>query len=408
MALRRHFPVLRRHAGQNLVACAAVVLSIAGAAAVIADQLAPSSRPASLAPSGTFAATRTLVPSAVEGRMVATGDDWIEQVKSKEFWAKISRQGSGSSSKPRAQEPPSRAGGPVPGLVNVAVGKSGEADAPRRSVVDDDDDDGNGNGGSGTWKGSGGNTYRTVCVRLCDGFYTPLSFSTTRDKLERDAERCESSCGGQARMFYYRASDSQVEDMEDIDGKPYRKLPTAFLYRTSYNAQCTCRPQPWSQEALDRHKLYALQEAGNKGDKAARKQADDIVARQKKADADAAAERNAAEKAARKQKSADARSSTKSNRSAAAASKGDSPAGHELVGAGMTVPAARQATDRPMSRKDRQARSVAPPQKPKLWASMPEPIPSKLEVSAAHLPRLRSADVSRSRVSHDGATLVSN
>src|SRR5262245_44547891 len=38
---------------------------------------------------------------------------------------------------------------------------------------------------------SHGETYRTLCVRLCDGFYFPMSFATTRGKLEDDAGRCE-------------------------------------------------------------------------------------------------------------------------------------------------------------------------------------------------------------------------
>src|SRR5215467_7410334 len=38
-------------------------------------------------------------------------------------------------------------------------------------------------------------TYRTLCVRLCDGFYFPISFAVPASSLERDAERCRASCG---------------------------------------------------------------------------------------------------------------------------------------------------------------------------------------------------------------------
>src|SRR6185369_3937727 len=33
--------------------------------------------------------------------------------------------------------------------------------------------------------------YRTLCVRLCDGFYFPISFATTRGQLADDARKCE-------------------------------------------------------------------------------------------------------------------------------------------------------------------------------------------------------------------------
>ena len=45
--------------------------------------------------------------------------------------------------------------------------------------------------------------------------------------------------------------------MVDRDGKPYRELPAAFLYRTRYLADCTCRPQPWEEEAAARHRAFA-------------------------------------------------------------------------------------------------------------------------------------------------------
>ena len=65
-----------------------------------------------------------------------------------------------------------------------------------------------------------------MCVRLCDGYDFPISFSATRDRLARDAKTCESSCGGQARLFIYRNPGADVEDMVDLRGQPYRKLNT--------------------------------------------------------------------------------------------------------------------------------------------------------------------------------------
>ena len=124
-------------------------------------------------------------------------------------------------------------------------------------------------------------TYRTLCVRLCDGYYFPISFSATRDRFARDAKTCESSCGGQARLFVYRNPGADVEDMADLRGQPYKKLSTAFLYRTEYVPQCRCKPNPWDAEAQERHRMYALAAAKHKGSKQAAAELDALTAKMK-------------------------------------------------------------------------------------------------------------------------------
>jgi hypothetical protein len=109
-------------------------------------------------------------------------------------------------------------------------------------------------------------TFATVCVRMCDGFYFPVSFSTTSDNFASDERKCQASCGSQARLFTYRTQGGSPEDMRDVRGQPYNRLPTAFLYRTSYNESCKCKPHPWEQEATDRHRMYALEQSVKKGD----------------------------------------------------------------------------------------------------------------------------------------------
>ena len=36
----------------------------------------------------------------------------------------------------------------------------------------------------------GGDTYRTVCVRTCDGYYYPISFSTNASRFREDEMTC--------------------------------------------------------------------------------------------------------------------------------------------------------------------------------------------------------------------------
>jgi hypothetical protein len=115
-------------------------------------------------------------------------------------------------------------------------------------------------------------TFRTVCVRLCDGYYFPISFVVTADRLERDREVCENRCGSQGRLFAHRNPGGSIDDLQDLAGRPYRQLRTAFLYRTEYVPSCTCQPQPWEQASQDRHRLYALAAAVKKGNKDAAKE----------------------------------------------------------------------------------------------------------------------------------------
>jgi hypothetical protein len=89
----------------------------------------------------------------------------------------------------------------------------------------------------------GRGTYRTLCVRSCDGYYFPISFSTTPDRFSSDAQTCQSMCpGADAQLFYYPNPGGGPESMVSLAGQPYASLPTAFQYRTSLNPSCTCRP----------------------------------------------------------------------------------------------------------------------------------------------------------------------
>jgi hypothetical protein len=104
-------------------------------------------------------------------------------------------------------------------------------------------------------------TYRTMCVRLCDGFYFPISDNVRRGRLYQDNRACMQRCDGDARLFYYPTEGGSPETMVDLAGRSYKDLPNAFRYRKSLVAACTCRPAPWSAEAAARHEGYAAEAA---------------------------------------------------------------------------------------------------------------------------------------------------
>ena len=100
--------------------------------------------------------------------------------------------------------------------------------------------------------------YRTLCVRLCDGYYWPVSNAVSRSRFYTDANLCRASCGEEARLFYHPASDADTNDMVDLQGRAYARLSTAYIYRKKQIDGCRCKPAPWAQSEIDRHRLYAL------------------------------------------------------------------------------------------------------------------------------------------------------
>jgi len=133
-------------------------------------------------------------------------------------------------------------------------------------------------------------TYKTYCVRLCDGFYWPISFSTTSDRFDADAASCASACGSPARLFVHPIPGGGPATMVSLDGLPYASLKSAFLFRVRYDSQCRCRAQPWQEAATDRHKLFAAAEAAENGDQTAMAEAlrlKDKIAEQNDAEATA-------------------------------------------------------------------------------------------------------------------------
>jgi len=104
-----------------------------------------------------------------------------------------------------------------------------------------------------------GGAYRTMCVRQCDGYYFPVSFSTSKGNLKTDAQACRSRCGAPARLYYYPNPGGSLKKMVAYrGGKPYEKLKNAFRFKKEFVANCRCRPEPWTREAKLRHKRYAL------------------------------------------------------------------------------------------------------------------------------------------------------
>ncbi|MCB1507901.1 MAG: DUF2865 domain-containing protein [Hyphomicrobiaceae bacterium] len=97
-----------------------------------------------------------------------------------------------------------------------------------------------------------GGTFRTMCVRSCDGYYWPISFATTRERFSTDQEACSSMCPGtDVSLYVYPNPGGEPEEMISANGDaPYTALPNAFRFRNEFVAACACQaPRPVLGEA---------------------------------------------------------------------------------------------------------------------------------------------------------------
>jgi hypothetical protein len=92
-------------------------------------------------------------------------------------------------------------------------------------------------------------TFRTVCVRTCDGFYFPISFATVPTRFADDEKTCKSLCpASEASLYAYRNPGQDMNSAVSISGQPYTALPAAFRYRQEFNPACSCKAanQSWA------------------------------------------------------------------------------------------------------------------------------------------------------------------
>jgi hypothetical protein len=120
----------------------------------------------------------------------------------------------------------------------------------------------------GTDFGPQSGTFRTVCVRTCDGAYFPISFATMPARFPDDEKTCKALCPAtEASLYAYRNPGEDMNQAVSISGQPYSQMPNAFRFRQEFNPTCACKAvgQTWS-DALK-----------NVDDKAAAEQQGDII-----------------------------------------------------------------------------------------------------------------------------------
>jgi hypothetical protein len=95
--------------------------------------------------------------------------------------------------------------------------------------------------------GAGG--YRTLCVRTCDGYYFPISNSTSSTRFGDDEQTCQKLCPAtEAVLYSHRNPGEDVAQAVANNGRLYKDMPNAFRYRREFNPSCSCRlpGQSWA------------------------------------------------------------------------------------------------------------------------------------------------------------------
>ena len=233
------------------IGCMAFACAVIGAsgwrlATVVAHHYAPAAAtaPGEIVPPRRIAfQPPPVIVASIEQRQAvmrqSSDEDWSAKLSNPAYWNKL-KADRGKPSQSFSSSSPANKLGATPARL-ADPDRSGD-DRPVRSKAQ----------------------HRTMCVRLCDGFFWPISFTTTEANFERDQKTCEASCSGGARLFTYKNPGEEFGDMQDLQGRPYKKLATAFLFRASYDESCKCRSHPWEEASLDRHRLYAMEAAQRK------------------------------------------------------------------------------------------------------------------------------------------------
>ncbi len=77
-----------------------------------------------------------------------------------------------------------------------------------------------------------------VCVRLCDGYFFPLSGVSTRADAQ---DMCQAQCPSTKVQVFYRSAGADISEASDEEGLMYSSLPNALKYRTKTDQACTCK-----------------------------------------------------------------------------------------------------------------------------------------------------------------------
>ena len=111
-------------------------------------------------------------------------------------------------------------------------------------------------------------SYRTMCVRTCDGAYFPISSMASPMSFQRDAQVCSMMCPGTKTELYYHSIRQESDAMRSaFTGRPYDELDNAYRFRTrtrSKDKACGCNFSLYYREMMKREAFISDPEGGER------------------------------------------------------------------------------------------------------------------------------------------------
>lgn len=167
---------------------------------------------------------------------------------------------------------------------------------------------------------------RTVCVRMCDGFFFPLPAAVSGGA--RPSDLCAASCPAAVTEVFYLGDDGTIESAIGDSGRAYGLLPNAGRYRRVFDPACGCRKSgaSWATTLNDAERIIQRRRT----DTILNEQLADSMSRR----AAPAAANSAAERRRREEVQADEAVDDATRRALAEAAQAASTAGTESAGIG--------------------------------------------------------------------------
>ena len=86
-------------------------------------------------------------------------------------------------------------------------------------------------------------------MRTCDGYYFPISNSTSSTRFAEDEQTCQKLCpASEVALYSHRNPGEDIAQAVANNGRLYKDMPNAFRYRREFVATCGCRlpGQSWA------------------------------------------------------------------------------------------------------------------------------------------------------------------
>lgn len=108
---------------------------------------------------------------------------------------------------------------------------------------------------------SNNGSYRTMCVRTCDGAYFPISSQASSMNFQRDAQVCSMMCPGMETELFYHSIHQESDAMRSaFTGRRYDELENAYRFRTTSvkkDKACGCNFSLYYKEMMKREAYIA-------------------------------------------------------------------------------------------------------------------------------------------------------